>query len=199
MVFMRAMPRIQISLAGGLGPPQSREPLITLDCHAASPAPGGVQASAAFTGEGALALRYRIDAAGYRPRIPEAAAPERVEGLWRHTCCEVFVLGEDAPAYREFNFSPSGAWQAYAFAAYRQGGPLARAAAPRIARQDDGAFSLSVLLPAANLPPGRRLRLGLSAVIEDAAGGLSYWALRHPPGRPDFHHPDGFILELERP
>jgi hypothetical protein len=29
------------------------------------------------------------------------------------------------------------------------------------------------------------------------SGALSYWALRHPPGKPDFHHPAGFALELD--
>jgi hypothetical protein len=44
----------------------------------------------------------------------------------------------------------------------------------------------------------RRLAcLGLSAVIEDLDGVLSYWALRHPPGKPDFHHPDTFALEID--
>jgi hypothetical protein len=38
--------------------------------------------------------------------------------------------------------------------------------------------------------------VGLSAVIEAADGALSYWALRHPAGRPDFHHPDCFALDL---
>ena len=35
-----------------------------------------------------------------------------------------------------------------------------------------------------------------AAVIEEDGGPLSYWALQHPPGNPDFHHPDGFALEL---
>ena len=39
-------------------------------------------------------------------------------------------------------------------------------------------------------------QIGLSAVIEDAGGGMSYWALAHPPGKPDFHHADCFALEL---
>ena len=49
------------------------------------------------------------------------------------------------------------------------------------------------------LPPGRSLRLGLSAVLEDADGVLSYWALRHPPGKPDFHHTDAFATQLVLP
>ena len=38
----------------------------------------------------------------------------------------------------------------------------------------------------------------LSAVIE-ASDGLSYWALRHPADKPDFHDADGFALLLEPP
>ena len=38
--------------------------------------------------------------------------------------------------------------------------------------------------------------LGLSAVIEDKAGEISYWALAHPEGAPDFHHGDCFALQI---
>ena len=48
----------------------------------------------------------------------------------------------------------------------------------------------------AGLPRDRSWRLGLSAVIEDANGDISYWALAHPPGKPDFHHADGFACEF---
>jgi hypothetical protein len=40
------------------------------------------------------------------------------------------------------------------------------------------------------------LHLGLSAVLEATNGDKSYWALAHPPGKPDFHHADCFALEL---
>lgn len=39
-------------------------------------------------------------------------------------------------------------------------------------------------------------RLGLSAVIEEGSGCVSYWALAHPSAKPDFHHPGSFILTL---
>jgi hypothetical protein len=42
-----------------------------------------------------------------------------------------------------------------------------------------------------------KLSLALSTVVEDRDGALSYWAIRHTPGRPDFHHPDAFALELD--
>jgi hypothetical protein len=40
-------------------------------------------------------------------------------------------------------------------------------------------------------------RLALSAVIEEVDGALSYWALRHAPGKPDFHHRDTFALSVD--
>ncbi len=52
-------------------------------------------------------------------------------------------------------------------------------------------------LPGLQLDVG--LVVGLSAVIEDDAGRLSYWALKHPPGKPDFHHGDSFALEIPFP
>ena len=151
-----------------------------------------------FLPEGPLDLRYELKGDPGAWRIPPARPAARRDGLWRHTCWELFVAGADTPAYREFNFSPSGEWQAYAFRNYRDGGPLEPAVAP-ILSLDRGPdrLALSVTLPVANLPPGPRLRIGLTAVLEDADGLISYWALRHAPGQPDFHHPDTFALEFD--
>ena len=55
-----------------------------------------------------------------------------------------------------------------------------------------GFFSL------AGLPP-RPWEVGLCAVIEETGGIMSYWALYHPPGEPDFHHPGCFALTLPAP
>ena len=50
-----------------------------------------------------------------------------------------------------------------------------------------------LLLDTAALPP-KPWSIGLSAIIEEEDGTISYWALAHPPGRPDFHHPDCLAL-----
>ena len=97
------------------------------------------------------------------------------------------------PAYREFNFSPSGEWAAYAFAAYRDGGPLVIADPIITVRRAPERLELEASVPV----EGASLRIGLSVVVEDAEGALSYWALRHAPGKPDFHHRDAFALELD--
>jgi hypothetical protein len=71
-------------------------------------------------------------------------------------------------------------------------------AAPGIdVAQTADALDLAVLLNLAglNLRPGP-CRLALSAVIEDATGAKSYWALAHAPGRPDFHHRSSFACQL---
>jgi hypothetical protein len=150
--------------------------------------------------DGALALHYALTGDLSRIRVPTTSFSTRTDGLWRHTCFEAFVAGADDTAYREFNFSPDGQWQAYGFATYREGGPLACVSFPTIdCKTSRGVLELRVHLPPDLLPPGRRFRIGLSAVIEDPNGVLSYWALRHPPGKPDFHHPDTFALAIDLP
>ena len=59
----------------------------------------------------------------------------------------------------------------------------------------DDRFILEANLDFATFP-GRDARIALSAVIEEADGTKSYWALAHPPGAPDFHHPDCFALRI---
>jgi hypothetical protein len=137
-------------------------------------------------------------------RIPSPAIPRRVDGLWQHTCFEAFVGFKDSPAYYEFNFSPSREWAAYAFRVYRDGGPLEdEELAPVISiRKTSDVLELNAVVQLGRLPllqPEIVIRLGLSAVIEDSDGGLSYWALKHPAKKPDFHHVDSFVLEFALP
>ena len=107
---------------------------------------------------------------------------------------------EDGPGYHEFNFSPSREWAVYAFRGYRDGGEPGVELPPGIVvRRTGGRLELDAEICQDFLPPGRPLRLGLSAVMEDADGELSYWALRHPQGKPDFHHTDAFALQLVLP
>ena len=116
--------------------------------------------------------------------------------MWQHTCFEAFARGSSGTAYYEFNFAPSTLWAAYRFDGYRSGMAVAdEINAPRIDVQSNaGHFMLNASLNA--LPDDAIWRLGLSAVIEETNGRKSYWALTHPPGKPDFHHADSFALEL---
>jgi len=170
---------------------------IALVAHPDTPCPDGATISVDIraTLSGGLHLRYSLSGALDTLRIPDPGPAQRLDGLWRHTCFEAFLLGPDQRGYREWNFAPSGAWQAYDFRAYRDGGGLADVDAPVIVRTESpGQLQIEVELSAAARMTGKRL--GLSAVLETRAGHLSYWALRHAPGQPDFHHTDAFTLEL---
>jgi hypothetical protein len=152
---------------------------------------------------GVLVFQYSLDADMSRVRIPPSGTGGRADALWTHTCFEAFVAPANEPGYHEFNFSPSLNWAVYRFAAYREGmSPVEVGRAPEISvrRRDDGLELQSTVYlgHVADLRGARQLRIALNAVIEDENGRLSYWGLRHPPGKPDFHHPDGFALEVAR-
>lgn len=184
-------------------PAVSSDRSLSLICHPAAvcPAVVSIDVRVASTADGGLWLGYRLSGriAGIVLPLPAPAGP--ADGLWEHTCFEAFVGIAGDPAYREFNFSPSGQWAAYAFADYRRRAGWAPPAAPRLAlrrfpdRVELDAWIGPELLPAA-VPPVGRLALGLSAVIEAADGDRSYWALAHPADRPDFHRRDGFVVDL---
>ena len=132
-------------------------------------------------------------------RIPPPARPGPADELWKHTCFEVFIGIKGEPAYRDFNFSPSGQWAVYDFRAERERNDDFRlAAAPQLRfERDDKEVWLEACLPADALPaaaPGTEFELSLAAVIERADGELEYWAVQHGPGEPDFHARDSFVL-----
>lgn len=142
---------------------------------------------------GVLALRYDLTGDVGGLVLPPPAAPDRTDELWRHTCFEAFARDPGGEAYTEVNLAPSTQWAAYRFDGYREGMRPADMPPPAIAvRQTDNGLQLSAELALADAP----FRLGLTAVIEEAGGRISYWALAHPPGRPDFHHADCFALQL---
>jgi hypothetical protein len=178
----------------------SREQAAALTAHPSTPAAAvrSLSAQVRAAGPGLLVLHYELEADLPRLRVPAPGRRQRTDGLWKHTCFEAFVLPAGGSAYREFNFSPSGDWAAYTFTQHRQG--MADAELPEVpqieARQETGRLLLDcrVAWPAPGAPVN--LRVGLAAVIETDDGRISYWAARHAPDKPDFHHPESFILEL---
>lgn len=174
----------------------------SLVCHPQTPARAvrGIEVAVDGTATGMLALTFSLEGDLSGLRIPETRPSRRVDGLWRHTCFESFMMAGAGPGYREFNFAPSGEWSTCVFSGYRKRGELSIDRGPEITICRSGdRLQLDALIRPELLPPGRSLRLGIAAVVEDAAGVFSYWALRHPPGKPDFHHMAAFALQLELP
>jgi hypothetical protein len=131
---------------------------------------------------GAIAI-FRVRGDMAKLVVPALAAPERSDGLWRTTCFELFVAGEGG-GYREFNFSPSGQWAAYEFDDYRAGMRNALAEMETEVCRTNNALDFSVKVKAEFPNP---VLVGLTAVIEEVDGAISYWSTAFAPGKPDFH------------
>jgi hypothetical protein len=161
----------------------------------------GVAAQAELRASATVVFRYVLRAEISRVRIPPMQSTARADGLWRHTCFEAFIMAPGTAGYYEFNFAPSRQWALYRFDAYREGmSPADLEPPPELCVRRfedrlelDAAVHLNDLIGLRGAP---RLLLGLTAVVEEENGRLCYWALKHPPGKPDFHCPDGFVLEL---
>jgi hypothetical protein len=187
-------------------PPETAH-AVTLICHPETPtdAVRGIAARVCRDPEGKLSVTYVVEGDLDRLRVPAQRTPRIASRLWQHTCCEIFIACKGLPAYHEFNLSPSGEWAAYAFDGYRT--PRAckfhvEGLAPQVTVRGvadkleiDAVIRLDCL---STLHPAAQLSLALSAVIEDSDGVLSYWALRHPSGKPDFHHAEAFALKLAK-
>jgi hypothetical protein len=177
-----------------------------LQCHPDTPCAAVVNVKSAISWERGSSLRivYTLNGAIERLLVPPRRSTGRRDGLWQHTCFELFLGAKNDAEYYEFNFSPSGEWAAYGFRDYRDRSSIeSDGLEPKIAVEQNveslelsAGFRVDSFL---GISPKIRLLLGLCAVIEDVNGSLSYWALKHPPGKPDFHHPDGFALEIVVP
>jgi hypothetical protein len=138
-----------------------------------------------------LWVRFVAEGAVQDVDWPGPAEPGRTDELWKHSCFEVFIT--TTGGYREFNLSPSSQWASYRFTGYREDMADDNAIAaidPLDLAEDMLALEAHLDLPS---PVGK---LGLTAVIEARDGSKSYWALAHPSDKPDFHHPDSFVLDL---
>lgn len=149
---------------------------------------------------------YQVEGDIDRLRLPSQRRSAHTDELWRHTCFEAFVRERGARSYLEFNYSPSSEWAVYRFEDYRQGmHAIEPEPAPKIIcrrREDrleaDVDVHLAALLDSRAGDAAQDLLVAVAAVLEADDGKISYWALAHPPGKPDFHHADGFVLTLPR-
>lgn len=128
-----------------------------------------------------------------------AASPTRRHGLWEGTCFEFFLALGNSPQYWEFNLSPSGCWNVYAFSAYRDGMREEGAfmSLPFDVVMQERALALGLEMDLEGfVPAGGPVDIAVSAVIERKGGIVSYWALKHCGRRPDFHRRKSFTLRL---
>jgi hypothetical protein len=157
------------------------------------------------TADGKLELVYRLTGDLEQLLMPELSNPSRADELWKHTCFEIFFLKAEAPGYVEFNFAPTGQWAAYSFRSRRSGMRNIDGidAAPIGTMTFGRQFVLKAMvdtskiegMPAADAP----WKAAISTVIEAGDGRKAYWAVQHPEGNPDFHAPEGYVIDLPAP
>jgi hypothetical protein len=153
---------------------------------------------------GRLELLWRLEGDLEALVLPEPrACRRRCDGLWQSTCLEAFWAFAGQQAYWELNLAPNGDWNLYRLSHYR--GPLTAvplaAPLPWTVRRMARALELAVHLDLAEVAAGGEsgaaaipLELALTAVIDTAGQGPSYWALAHSGAEPDFHRRDSFRL-----
>jgi hypothetical protein len=152
---------------------------------------------------GALDLTFTLVGDPQGVSWPPFGEHGRADELWKTTCFEAFVQPDGMSAYTELNFAPSGRWAAYSFTGYREGMSDFE---PELGEVAGGMLAKGGALPRSSwqfwtfdVLGEQPWRLGLSAVIEATDGTKSYWALAHPPGKPDFHNADCFTARLAAP
>jgi hypothetical protein len=184
--------------------PQIRQRSFSLTVHDQTPtdAVRSVEARVSRYPDGELCVTYSIAGDLSRLRIPPPRPKGVAERLWQHTCCELFVQRRGVAGYHELNFAPSGEWAGYRFQAYSEAqSVLDHSLDPHLqVRTSAVQLELEAAIRLERLAPEHArdaLALSVAAVIEERDGRLSYWAVAHPRGKPDFHHHDAFAVRLD--
>ncbi len=123
---------------------------------------------------------------------------ERKWELWEHTCFEMFISKDDREDYLEFNFSPSGNWNAFHLDNIRQGikeypGATVSIDAPMV---KENSYSQKITVDFNDTSFfGDDTAVGVTT-ITNMKNKKEFWALLHSKSEPDFHTKESFILAL---
>ncbi|MCC5605236.1 DOMON-like domain-containing protein [Nostoc sp. CHAB 5834] len=154
-----------------------------------------------------LAIRYMLEGdlkkiALAKPTggiAPPSNTPSRKHELWEDTCFEFFLGIKDSAQYWEFNLSPAGHWNVYRFDGYRQGMQEETAFEKlpfNIQNQADGLTLVLDVDLHKIISAKQAIEVGITTVIKERNGDVTYWALTHQDAEADFHLRDSFIVEL---
>lgn len=170
---------------------------LTLTPHPDTPCPAvrSLRVMATREGPSTLALGYTVMSQWRDVLYSDSGEPGRSHELWLHTCMEAFIQSDDG-SYREVNLSFAEQWAVYAFSGYREGMRVDEAASVTDLEQAIATSGPRILRGRVNGLPAGNWKVGLSAIIETIDGQRHFFALNHPPGEPDFHHPDAFSLDM---
>lgn len=145
--------------------------------------------------EDAFFVSYKLTGALTSLELGAEPVHERKIKLWEKTCFELFIKNQSGQ-YMEFNFSPVFEWNAFFF--NQKGDALKEWEKIKQVKIDIlhslEVFQLIAEIKKADFPEGffNHCEAGLTTVLKEKDGRLSYWALSHEDKRPNFHHFDSF-------
>ena len=144
-----------------------------------------------------LHLEYRWEGDAGDILWPALHSPaSRRDLLWEHTCFEAFWAWEGEECYWELNVSPSGDWNIYSFETYRQGQKQEEKLGPLYFERHSSSLVVRVDLARIQESHRRKMRVGVTAVVELVGGKKTYWAVHHASAQPDFHLRKSFIIQI---
>lgn len=115
----------------------------------------------------------------------------RIIKLWEKSCFELFMKDTNG-SYIEFNFSPVFEWNAFYFV--KKGDELKEYLKMDTVKIDvllsDEVFHLIVEIDKNKFPNAffdSALEVGMTSVLKEKNGSLSYWAIKHCDSKPNFH------------
>jgi hypothetical protein len=173
--------------------------------HTLTPFPGGTPPAVRLEvvlrrQQDVLLLCYLLRGPLAELAIPDRAGQaERLDGLWRQTCFELFLAPAAGRNYWEVNLSPAGHWNVYAFDDYRSGMRPEAAVSSLSFNVVKEETSLAVVLelPVSGLVrSGASLAVGPAGVLAATNNETSYWALQHHGPCADFHRRDSLTVIL---
>ncbi|MBC7712702.1 MAG: hypothetical protein H7177_05160 [Rhizobacter sp.] len=120
----------------------------------------------------------------------------RVMNLWEKTCFELFIKNSE-DHYLEFNFSPDFEWNCFHFEK-KKSPPVPYKKMEMVIF--DILFSNEVVHVIVELKKimfpenffATSMSAGITSVIKEKTGELSYWALSHKDTKPNFHQFESF-------
>jgi hypothetical protein len=162
-------------------------------------APALCQVSGQIRRDGSVIhLHYELKGT-HSVQIPGPTAPDRRYDLWEATCFEWFVGVPGAIDYWEFNMAPSGQWNCFYLADYRQGlrEEEAIAVLPFGVREGDDRLTLELTVDLGGLIPANLpIEVAITTVVQAKTGELHYLALAHCGDEADFHLRESFQIRL---
>jgi len=142
-----------------------------------------------------IVLVYKVSGDLDNICFPGFSGIGRENNLWEETCFEFFIGDRENPRYYEFNFSPSGKWNAYSFLSRRE--KMKEEAITNIKIKTERTEDNFILTASVDLPDDKNFsspEVQLAAILKTEDKVRHFFAVENSVAKPDFHNREYFVL-----